>query len=52
MFIHDPDLVPFNVLPNFNIFKRYEWYEKEALPLLLGQFSKLTCVYQHLVRPY
>ena len=24
MFIHDPDLVPFNVLPNFNIFKRYE----------------------------
>ena len=28
MFIHDPDLVPFNVLPNFNIFKRYEcvWY--------------------------
>ena len=25
MFIHDPDLVPFNVLPNFNIFKRYEW---------------------------
>ena len=55
MFIHDPDLVPFNVLPNFNIFKRYDHMsgiKKEALPLLLGQFSKFTSVYQHLVRPY
>ena len=26
--------------------------KKEALPLLLGQFSKFTSVYQHLVRPY
>ena len=53
MFIHDPDLVQFNVLPNFNIFKRYmSGVKKEALPLLLGQFSKFTSVYQHLVRPY
>ena len=26
--------------------------KKEALPLLLGQFSKFTSVYQHLFRPY
>ena len=52
MFIHDPDLVPFNVLPNFNISRDMSGVKKEALPLLLGQFSKFTSMYQHLVRPY
>ena len=52
MFINDPDLVPFNVLPYLILtFSRdMSGVKKEALPLLLGQFSKFTSV--HLVRPY
>ena len=44
MFIHDPDLVPY-VLPNFKFSRDMSGVKKEALPLLLGQFSKFTCVY-------
>ena len=45
MFIHDPDLVPFNVLPNFNIFKRYEWCYERGITVTVGTiFQIYKCV--------
>ena len=52
MFIHDPDLVPFNVYLILTFSRDMSGVKKETLPLLLGQFFKFTSVYQHLVSPY
>ena len=41
MYIHDPDLVPFNVLSNFNIFKRYEWLRKRYYRYCWDNFPNL-----------
>ena len=53
MFLYDADLVPFNGLPNLNLFSRnMSGIKMEVKALLLGQFSKFTGVYQDLVRPH
>ena len=52
MFIHDPDLVPLMFYLILTFSRDMSGVKKEALPLLLGLFSKFTSVYQHLVRPY
>ena len=41
MFIHDPDVVPFNFSPNFNIFKRYERCEERGITVTVGTIFQI-----------
>ena len=41
MFLYDPDLVPFNGLPNLNLFKKYEWHSDGGISVTVGTIFKI-----------
>ena len=41
MFLYDPDLVPFNGLPNLNPFQEYEWHQDGGISVTVGTIFKI-----------